>query len=564
MNAADLRTRLVEAQRLFAQGDLEAAAVLLEAALKAAPGEPNTLHMLAALKQRGGDRAGALRLFDEAVRRAPAAAPFQFNRANLLLEMDRCADALDGYDAALNLRPQHAESWRNRARALREMGRADEALASCGEALRLAPHDPAARYERALILSALQRSAEAADEFAFVTRAQPDNADAHFNHARMLQDLGRLEEALAGYDRAAALDPANADIQHNRAVLLLWLGRRDEAMAAFDASLAQRPAHVETLYSKGVAHLAFGELAEGWRLHALRREPGSPIAIEDLSRGEPEWSGERVGVLRLWREQGVGDEVLFARLAKLAGARADRVVLECGERLVPLFARSFPELDVCSVGEAPAADAQCPMGSVGQFVGLHVDALGGGASYLRADEQRRAALRACYERLAGGRRIVGIAWASTNPRLGKHKSASLAEWGALLERDYLFVSLQYGDAAAKIASAAARFGADIFSDPDVDQLASLDDFAAQVAAMDAVVSISNTTVHVAGALGTPCIALLPPAQGLLWYWGVTGETTPWYDSVRLVRRGQDETWAEQVARAARMLPSNESGVAQDR
>jgi hypothetical protein len=107
-----------------------------------------------------------------------------------------------------------------------------------------------------------------------------------------------------------------------------------------------------------------------------------------LSRGEPEWGGERVGLLRLWREQGVGDEVLFARLAPLAaGAHADRVVLECGERLVPLFARSFPALQVCAVGEAPAADAQCPLGGVGRFVAAGVGALNcaGGMKPRRGD-----------------------------------------------------------------------------------------------------------------------------------------------------------------------------------
>jgi tetratricopeptide (TPR) repeat protein len=559
MKPADLQVRLSQAHQLLARGDVVGAGALLEELLQVAPGEANTLHMLAAVRQRGGDHAGALRLFDEAVRRAPNAAPFQFNRANLLLEMGRSADALDGYDAALKLRPPHAESWRNRARALRELGRAEEALTSSIEALRLAPSDAAAHYERALSLSLLDRFAEAAEAFAMVTRAQPDNADAHFNHARMLQELERLDEALTAYDRAAALDPANAGVQHNRAVVLFWFGRRDAAMAAFDASLAQRPGHVETLYTKGVAHLAFGELAEGWRLHALRRRQGSPIAIEDLSRSEPEWGGERVDMLRLWREQGVGDEVLFARLAQLARSRADRVVLECGARLVPLFARSFPGLEVCAVGQAPASDAQCPMGSAGQFVAPDVEALGGGAPYLRADAQRQEELRARYEERAGGRPIVGIAWASVNPRLGARKSAALSEWGALLGRDCLFVNLQYGDTAAEIEAAAARYGAAIFADPEVDQMASLDDFAAQVGAMDAVVSISNTTVHVAGALGVPCVALVPPAQGLLWYWGVTGETTPWYRSVRIVRRTPQEGWAGQIARAANMLEQDLRG-----
>lgn len=553
MNVPDLQTRLARAHQLMMQGDLPAAGAALEETLRAAPGDPNAVHMLAAVKQRAGHHAEALRLFDDVVRLAPKAAPFQFNRANLLLELGRNADAIEGYDAALALRPQHAESWRNRARALREIGRVDEALTSAAEALRFSPGDPTALYEQGLAQFELGQFAMAAASFDAAVRVQPSNADFHFNLARSLQEEGRLEAALSAYDGAALLDPQNSSIEHNRAVLLFWLGRRDAAMAGFDRSLTHRPGHVETLYTKGVAHLAFGELAEGWRLHAWRRQPGSPIGIEDLSRGEPEWDGARVGTLRLWREQGVGDEVLFGRLLQRVHDHADRVVLECSQRLVPLFARSFPQLEVFPVGHAPQADAQCAFGSVGQFVAPTTDALGRGAPYLRVDSECRNNLRKRYGALARGRPIIGIAWKSVNPRLGSHKSAALTEWSALLQRDCLFVNLQYGDVAADIAAARAQFGAEIVTDADVDQLTNLDDFAAQVAAMDAIVSISNTSVHFAGALGVPCVAIVPPAQGLLWYWGVVGETTPWYRSVRVLRRASGEGWAAQIARAAMML-----------
>ena len=79
-------------------------------------------------------------------------------------------------------------------------------------------------------------------------------------------------------------------------------------------------------------------------------------------------------------------------------------------------------------------------------------------------------------------------------------------------------------------------------------------------AMGVQFAFPTRTVHVAGALGTACIALVPPAQGLLWYWGVTGEATPWYESVRLVRRAPEEGWAGQVARAAAMLAEGERGT----
>jgi hypothetical protein len=186
-------------------------------------------------------------------------------------------------------------------------------------------------------------------------------------------------------------------------------------------------------------------------------------------------------------------------------------------------------------------------------MGARREDLGSGAAFLRADAGRVAEIRARYVAMAGGRPVVGIAWSSTCPGRGEWKTAALSHWRALLQRDFFFVGLQYGETHADIAAARGAFAVDIHSDASVDQLRDLDAFAAQVAALDHVVSVSNTTVHMAGALGVDCIVMPPPGRGRLWYWSVEGEATPWYRSVRIVRRGLRETWEAQVARAAALL-----------
>ena len=45
----------------------------------------------------------------------------------------------------------------------------------------------------------------------------------------------------------------------------------------------------------------------------------------------------------------------------------------------------------------------------------------------------------------------------------------------------------------------------MIQDSEIDQLADLDGFAAQIAALDAVVSISNTTIDMAGMIGVPTV-----------------------------------------------------------
>ena len=463
-----------------------------------------------------GDLAGAERALSELA----SAAPDDFIVLSLLAETKRqrqdAAGALSLFDRALARRNDHAPTHQGRALALIALGREAEAVATFDAAIALKPSD----------------------------------ANLHYNRARCLQSLGRLDEALASFDAALALAPGAPDVLHNRGTVLHWLGRAAEAQASFDASLMARPDNAETLHTKGVTLLAAGDFAHGWPLHEQRKR--AIVNMRDESRGEPEWRGERLdGVLRIWPEQGIGDEVLFARLAPLALARTPNVALECATRLVPLFARSFPQLTVRSVEERGAgAAAQIAAGSLGVVLNAGSNELGDGRPYLKADAAQRATLRARYEALANGRPIIGIAWISKNPALGAHKSTQLADWGALLKHDALFVNLQYGDVSAEIAEAQQRFGCVIHNDASVDQMADLDAFAAQIAAMDRIVSVSNTTVHFAGALGVPCTVLVPPAQGLLWYWGASGETTPWYSSVRVLRRAPQQSWAEHVAAAA--------------
>ena len=83
-------------------------------------------------------------------------------------------------------------------------------------------------------------------------------------------------------------------------------------------------------------------------------------------------------------------------------------------------------------------------------------------------------------------------------------------------------------------------GVEIYQDPEIDPMGDLDDFFAQVAALDLVISTSNTTVHVAGSQNIPCWVLLPWGRGALWYWFLERSDSPWYPSVRLYRQPRPE------------------------
>tara|TARA_B100000686_G_C16070153_1_gene608965 strand:- start:283 stop:537 length:255 start_codon:yes stop_codon:yes gene_type:complete len=72
----------------------------------------------------------------------------------------------------------------------------------------------------------------------------------------------------------------------------------------------------------------------------------------------------------------------------------------------------------------------------------------------------------------------------------------------------------------------------------------MDDLAAQINCLDLVVSVANTTAHIAGALGIKTYVLLPYVAD--WRWQNKGEKCPWYPSVTLLRQTQPGNWSSVI------------------
>ena len=89
---------------------------------------------------------------------------------------------------------------------------------------------------------------------------------------------------------------------------------------------------------------------------------------------------------------------------------------------------------------------------------------------------------------------------------------------------------------ARIRQLQELSGQRIQSSRPIDQLNDLDGFAEQVSQVRGVLTISNTTAHMAGVLGVPCVVILD--NGSITNWPDIGDQSPLYPRTRLVRRGE--------------------------
>jgi len=258
----------------------------------------------------------------------------------------------------------------------------------------------------------------------------------------------------------------------------------------------------------------------------------------------PEWDGAPLRGQTLQvvhRIRDIGAPIRLARFLPLAAREAARCIVLAEPRLVPLFRRSFAQIEVREAATGSWPDlAEADVIASYETIWRHLAKDGGAIAQQFTPLVPDAALVQRFrQKYASEHPRIGICWTSTNT---KKDLPGLADWGLFLRSlNATYVSLQYGDVAADVAELRALSGRDVIHDETVDSLTDIDTFCAQVAAMDAVVTISNTGAHVAGALGVPMTVILDDKNHLMW--PVQGPRTVWYPSARLVRK-EGREWAE--------------------
>ncbi len=498
------------------------------------------------------DRAeAALDAYDRALALKPGDPDALINRGIALLRLNRHEEALACYDRLLALRPDDADALNNRGTALLGLKRFEEALACYDKALALKPDDADALNNRGTALVRLNRHEEALPYYTRALELKPDDTNILNHYGNALVLLNRPDEALAYYERALLLDQRNPETFHNRGNALLVAGQYREALTSFDRAIALKPDHANCRCDAGMAQLAEKDFARGWSEYEWRwKTPEFLAGVRDFAQ---RWYGKHVnGTLLVWGEQGLGDEIIYSSMVPDLAGHAESVALEVEPRLVKLFARSFPDMHVIGRGDLFPENirAQSPLGSLGQYVRPDIQAFPKRErGYLVADERLAANLR---RRLSpNGEPVIGLSWISKNPAMGKFKTAKLADFEPLLRpAGRRYIDLQYGDTLAEREEMKQATGLVVERLDDIDNTNDLDGLAALIAACDVVVTVSNTTAHLAGALGKPTVVFVPAGQARLWYWFHAGDESPWYPHVRIKRQGKNQPWADLVASAA--------------
>lgn len=373
---------------------------------------------------------------------------------------------------------------------------------------------------------------------------KPDYSEGWCNYGLTHRKQNRNEIAKAAWERALAIAGDTEEVCNNMAGLYADMASPEEALAWSDRALKCNPESVPAHWHKALAVLTLGRFEEGWELYKYRQKKGGWHARDSIVA--PEWDGKPVERLYIHGEQGVGDEIMFASAIPHVLGLAKEVTLEVNPKVAGIAKQTWPQFRVIK-DEADVKgerfDAKIPVGNLIGMFGMYPQ------PFLKPHPEKVAFYRRELEKLGPGP-YVALTWIGGTKvtRIGS-RSIGLDVLSPFLSR-FTCVSAQYSQTpglAEKIAAELAKHGLKKINEESAGE--DLHDQAALFKAVDAVVTVQQTAVHVAGGVGAKTFALID--KNPHWRYGVNVDSMPFYSSVRLVRK--QTTWDDVVERALALV-----------
>ena len=539
-----------------------------------------------AMHSEAGRFGDALGLIDETLAKNPDDFDFLFARASLLFSWWRYAEA---YEQLVDIGNRGSKSgpfhlklgwtcfWLNRL---------DEAAESMRRAVACDPDDWSTHFGRAIALRAQKRPAASRAEFERVLALKPDDPHSISNLVACDVELGHIDRAERYASQAVARDPENPsaiidlgivqceqmryadavaaferaddlgisitdarDESVNYAICLLRAGRAGQAIRMMESKLRQYPsAALHSHYA--LALLTAGRMREGWAQYEFRWLQ-EPLLSWRPKFVKPVWDGQdlRGKTILLRAEQGYGDFIQFIRYARHVKALGATVLLEVREELRELAATASG-IDRILLHDEPLPhfDYYINLLSIPRILGTDLASVPAEVPYLRASSDRAAQWKDTIR--DDGVFNVGLVWAGSPTHLGdRFRSLALRDLAPLRAiKGVKFHSLQKGPGADELVT-------DCGHDPIVElgsKLATFADTAAAIEALDLVISVDTSVVHLAGAMGKPVWTLVAiPGD---WRWLEGRQDSPWYPTMRLFRqREAGAGWGDVIDEVASAL-----------
>lgn len=299
---------------------------------------------------------------------------------------------------------------------------------------------------------------------------------------------------------------------NNLALVEYTYERDDVASALYLEALAIEPHNYNALWNLAEVTLRkycshkYDSPKTAWDLYDFRFKRTGGVQLKNKKENLIMWDGiSSVDHIVVLTEQGLGDMIMFGRYLSLLATRVPRITVQCH----PVLRELFDSYETCDDAVQTTATHAIPMCSLGKI--FYQDIPPG--DWLK-DKY--------VPKLPNDTLSIGVAWSGSKTHSNNHNRSTssgrflpLSRWGSLYTLNPTehntkgFIPLK-GDTLAETVR--------------------------NFSSLDIVVTVDTSLAHLCGAVGMPCLVLMPlHTTDFRWGDSSMGTDNVWYKSVRVIR-----------------------------
>lgn len=491
---------------------------------------------------------------------------------DVLMRLERFDGAVTFYAKWIEKDNKDALMLSNFGAALLRQGKPADAKSILEYVLELDPKNVFARINLGGVYQSLGDLNLALKNALEAVSIDPTRALTFNNLGSAFNDLAKFEEAKHAFETAVMLDPNQVDAIINLASAESRLGNSKEAIRRYEEVIRLLPKEAKhrreaVEFFASFEYLFNADLEKGWAYYEGGFSPLVPLAGARSPKRVfkvPRWRGEGIEgkTVLVWREQGIGDELLFATALHELESTGAKIIVETDPRFVETFARSFPSFVVRAQAFNSLSfesvysdfDLEIPIGSLMRIYRSKLEDFERNRPYIMVDPEKKQKF---MERLAPyrDRKLVGFCWRSGKLDPVRNLTYTMIDdWEEVVSmRDYEFVNLQYGECEQELQRLEMMTSRQIIRWSDLNLKDDLDDVFALMSCLDYIVSVGTAVFPMAGACGKPALMLGRA------YWATFGSDRyyPFFPASRITGAGMGVAVAEELTR---VLPLLEDGI----
>jgi ADP-heptose:LPS heptosyltransferase len=395
----------------------------------------------------------------------------------------------------------------------------------------------------------LRNSKDAESYFEKAFDLDPNSYETLNNMAGFYLEEEKYHKAINFYKKAEKLEPNNPILINNLAKTFICLHDVESAEKYSRKAISIDKKNDEFKKTLALILLKKYDFKNAWLFFDGR------LGISEFSKKNPalkliqkKLPGKNIlnknSNILVLREQGIGDEILYGSMYYDLLNEFKNLIIECDERLIPLFKNSFTShqnkfvnlgtysLDTKKINDF---DHIIYAGSLGKYFRNDLKSFSQN-SYLKSiDNYKDLELNNILNQARGLK--IGISWKSFKNRYSPEKSLSLEDFDNIFKiSETKIFNLQYGDVKEELKEFTKKQNYKIITLESLDLFNNFSGLANLLKNLDLFVTVSNSTAHLAGSLGVKTILIKPPNHASFHYWNYEDGKTPWYKSVSIISK----------------------------